>query len=438
MPPVQPAVQPQVMQQPVRPVVPPVAPRPVMPPVQPAVVQVEEIRPIQIEQNEILKPIQPVEDIVTPQPIVEEVIEQPIIQQQEFVQPQMQYEDEYEEIEVEEEVEEEVPGDSDGDDVDLLHAKYNANILIAEDNEINQKLIKHTLSSFGMNLMVVENGLLAFEQRKANNYDLIFMDIAMPVMDGVEATKQIKIYEEENNLPHVPIVAVTANALKGDREKFMSQGLDEYCTKPIKKDILAGMLNTFLPDKRVGAKPKIVKVLKKVIKRVPKARPANQQNFVNQPQVQAVQPTVQPIQQNFAQQQFAGQAYQAQPQNLGNVKDILLCKKSIIENKIFGGILSQMTQKLDIVSNASELINAIHNNAYKAIFVDYRSPGFDTISVREAVDDSRIRTGVDTKIILFVDPSKDDINILKNKFDEVVKSGINKSQLETMVQPYIG
>ena len=102
--------------------------------------------------------------------------------------------------------------------------------------------MKHTVKSFEMDLTIVGNGQLALEERKKQEFDIIFMDIAMPVMDGIEATKQIKLYEAESGLKHIPIVAVTANALKGDRERFMSQGLDEYCTKPIKKDILAGLI----------------------------------------------------------------------------------------------------------------------------------------------------------------------------------------------------
>jgi CheY-like chemotaxis protein len=75
------------------------------------------------------------------------------------------------------------------------------------------------------------------------------MDIQMPVMNGVEATHEILEYEEEEDLNHVPIVALTANALKGDRERFLAEGMDEYISKPIEMSELIYILNKFLRDK---------------------------------------------------------------------------------------------------------------------------------------------------------------------------------------------
>jgi signal transduction histidine kinase/CheY-like chemotaxis protein len=109
----------------------------------------------------------------------------------------------------------------------------NLNILVAEDNAINQKLIMAVLNNFGMSVTIANNGQEAIDLRQANDYDMIFMDIQMPVMGGVEATQKILEYEKQNNLPHIPIIALTANALAGDKEKYMSQGMDDYTTKPL-------------------------------------------------------------------------------------------------------------------------------------------------------------------------------------------------------------
>ena len=106
-------------------------------------------------------------------------------------------------------------------------------VLVAEDNPINQKLIKVVLQNLGLTVTLVENGKEAVEARKNHDYDLIFMDIQMPVMGGVEATHEILAYEKEHQLSHVPIVALTANALSGDREKYLKEGMDEYATKPL-------------------------------------------------------------------------------------------------------------------------------------------------------------------------------------------------------------
>lgn len=125
-------------------------------------------------------------------------------------------------------------------------SKFKANVLVAEDNVINQKLIRRTLEDLGLTITIANNGLEAFQKRKDEEFDLIFMDIQMPYLDGVEATKEILEYEEDYNQPHVPIIALTANALKGDKDKFISMGLDEYTPKPLIRKEIITLLNHFL------------------------------------------------------------------------------------------------------------------------------------------------------------------------------------------------
>ena len=106
-------------------------------------------------------------------------------------------------------------------------------ILVAEDNIVNQKLIIALLKNLGIDPVIVNNGAEAVEERKKGNYDMILMDVQMPVMGGIDATREILSYEEENALPHIPIIALTANALQGDREKYLKVGMDEYLSKPV-------------------------------------------------------------------------------------------------------------------------------------------------------------------------------------------------------------
>ncbi len=97
----------------------------------------------------------------------------------------------------------------------------NINALVVEDNPINRKMMKYTLKNIGINCDIAENGQIGFEMRKKKEYDVIFMDIQMPIMNGIEATKAILDYEEKNNLTHIPIIAVTANALNGIEKDFI-------------------------------------------------------------------------------------------------------------------------------------------------------------------------------------------------------------------------
>ncbi len=122
-------------------------------------------------------------------------------------------------------------------------------ILIAEDNLINQKLMEYTFSNLKIKPTIVENGKEALEERISNSYDIILMDVQMPVMDGVEATHKILEYEEQNSVPHVPIVALTANNLKGDRERLMGEGMDEFLPKPIELKRIESILKEYFPEK---------------------------------------------------------------------------------------------------------------------------------------------------------------------------------------------
>jgi signal transduction histidine kinase/DNA-binding response OmpR family regulator len=120
-----------------------------------------------------------------------------------------------------------------------LHRTYQ--VLLAEDNIINQKLANGLLDKLGCKIKTVNNGKEAFEAAKNNVYDIIFMDVQMPEMDGFEATGLIREWEKETG-KHTPIVAMTAHAMKGDREKCINAGMDDYMTKPISLKILSDTL----------------------------------------------------------------------------------------------------------------------------------------------------------------------------------------------------
>jgi CheY-like chemotaxis protein len=123
----------------------------------------------------------------------------------------------------------------------------NLHVLVAEDNSINRKLIKNVLNGFGIEVTLASNGEEAVHMRMQNDYDMIFMDIQMPVLGGIEATHQIIEYEEKNRKHHIPIVALTANALSGDREKYMDEGMDNYLSKPIDLERLNILLQEYFP-----------------------------------------------------------------------------------------------------------------------------------------------------------------------------------------------
>ncbi len=121
-----------------------------------------------------------------------------------------------------------------------------ARILLVEDNVINQKIALNLLNKIGYSADVVENGLAAVRVLETINYDLVLMDCLMPVMDGLEATGVIRDPNSPVCNHRVPIIAVTANVLDNDRECCLNAGMDDYLSKPLKKDVLSETLDRWL------------------------------------------------------------------------------------------------------------------------------------------------------------------------------------------------
>ena len=123
----------------------------------------------------------------------------------------------------------------------------NVRILVAEDNEVNRKVIVTLLKRKSFSVMAVENGRKAVEAVRTGDFNLILMDVQMPEMDGFEATAEIR--QTENESVHLPIIALTAHALKGDRERCLQAGMDDYLSKPIEPDQLFEMIETWTKAK---------------------------------------------------------------------------------------------------------------------------------------------------------------------------------------------
>ncbi|MGG3310433.1 PAS domain S-box protein [Paenibacillus lautus] len=123
-------------------------------------------------------------------------------------------------------------------------------ILIAEDNEVNQLVLKKMIEKLGYNSTTVQNGLEAVEALERYSYDIVFMDIQMPFMDGTEAVRVIKESASSEKEPY--IVAVTAHAIKGDREKYLGMGMDEYVSKPVSMNVISAIIDKFLAERNMS------------------------------------------------------------------------------------------------------------------------------------------------------------------------------------------
>ncbi|MEM8679734.1 MAG: response regulator, partial [Planctomycetota bacterium] len=119
-------------------------------------------------------------------------------------------------------------------------------ILLAEDNQVNQEFARRRLEKAGHSVLIVDNGRLAVDAWRSEAFDVVLMDVQMPEMDGFEATATIRSLERERgDQRHTPIIAMTANAMKGDRERCLTAGMDGYVSKPVKRDALFAEIKRF-------------------------------------------------------------------------------------------------------------------------------------------------------------------------------------------------
>ncbi len=129
-----------------------------------------------------------------------------------------------------------------------VQRQFKGHILVAEDNSANQELIKIILENFGLSYTVEADGLEALKRFQRQSFDMVLMDEQMPIMNGLEATEAILRFEREQNIPHTPIAAITANVIKGAKERGLAVGFDAFLGKPIVLKEIEQVFATFLEE----------------------------------------------------------------------------------------------------------------------------------------------------------------------------------------------
>jgi two-component system, sensor histidine kinase len=119
-------------------------------------------------------------------------------------------------------------------------------VLLAEDNPVNAMVAQAVLKKLGLTVELAEDGEQALKAFCTKQPDLVLLDCHMPIMDGLQAAEQMRLHEKTYNWKPTPLVALTANALQGDREKSLSCGMNEHLAKPFRDDQLAAILGRFL------------------------------------------------------------------------------------------------------------------------------------------------------------------------------------------------
>ncbi|MDD2356744.1 MAG: response regulator [Thiovulaceae bacterium] len=310
---------------------------------------------------------------------------------------------------------------------DEKSSKFAASALVAEDNVINQKLIKRTLEDLGLTVTLANNGLEAFQKRKSGKFDIVFMDIQMPVLDGVEATQEILDYEEDFDVPHIPIIALTANALKGDRERFLSHGLDEYTTKPLVRSEIVSILNQFLSDlivdtsndsEKIIADTEIEKISEEVLivsEIVEDSSDKEEKEIQNETQESAI------LEEKV---EMVPKAYKA---------DILLTKKNKIETKLFARVLEELRYTYEIAENVADMEEKLKHNRYKLALFDKELSGLDLADFASSIKefDSEIY------LVMMVDPASEAEETDALYVHEIIKNIVNKDLLRLVFEKFV-
>ena len=332
---------------------------------------------------------------------------------------------------------------------DAKTSKFDANILVAEDNIINQKLIKRTLEDLGLTVSIANNGLEAFQKRKDGNFDLIFMDIQMPFLDGVEATMEILDYEADYNQPHVPILALTANALKGDRERFLEAGLDEYTTKPLVRSEIVALLNHFLADFIVED----INIPKNASDVLPSKQQSQdfivdedindlpKQIVAQEAQAQKVQIQEEAIALEIETPQLEQEPKQTQVQPKTSKKsykaNILLAKKNSFESKLYAQILKALGYTFDSVGSSDALFEATKENVYKMVLFDKELEDLDLSKFSAHVKESSSRSNLESYLVLMNDTMTPENSNDALYVHELIKNIANKDLLRLICEKFI-
>jgi len=361
---------------------------------------------------------------------------------------------------------------------DEKNSRFAASVLVAEDNVINQKLIRRTLEDLGLTVTVANNGLEAFEKRKNGEYDLIFMDIQMPVLDGMEATQEILDFEEDYDQHHIPIIALTANALKGDRERFMAVGMDEYTTKPLVRSDIISLLNNFLSHKIIDLNivPKSAdELLSNVSEDEIELNTAEEETIHAEPleeqeSIESATPEdeleadadlleeeivpeeiesdelivdedeklvveekeVEDIENEKVTETLTPSTVQSIQESAYNA-DILLAKQNSLEMKLFTRILDDLGYTYVSVTNVEDLYDNIENKRYKVALFD---KGLASLNLKELSDIIREKNS-DTSLVMLVDPSVDNDQNDTLYVHEMIKNIINKDLLRLVFEKFI-
>ncbi|MGB3223717.1 MAG: response regulator [Desulforhopalus sp.] len=244
------------------------------------------------------------------------------------------------------------PSENNGLDDEQLSSRFlSAHVLVVEDNQTNQIVISGMLENIGCRIDMAENGLEAVDAMGKTSYDLVFMDCHMPHLDGYEATRRIRQNGDRSPCMHLPIIALTAHAMKGDQELCLAAGMDDYLSKPCSESQLKEMLKKWLPHKMKGTLASVCS--KDTPVPVGKKESGGTNNIVG------------------TKKQFD--------------LHVLVVEDSPINQEVAVGMLERLGCRVCLVSNGKEAVDQIAETKFDLIFMDCQMPIMDGYQATRAI-----------------------------------------------------
>jgi len=277
--------------------------------------------------------------------------------------------------------------------IEYMHSKFkDLHALVTEDNIINQKLIKRVLEDFGLQVSIAGNGKEALEkiEKEHDKYDIIFMDIQMPIMGGIEATKEIISFENDNSMKHIPIVALTANALQGDKEKYLNAGMDDYVSKPIEiKDIRNILEKYFIEKEELElSKTDIQKVKPKTNKALIK-KEVKKDDKTTQKDKKALQKSISEKFKNLNKRKKSlPLKAKAEKKSHSIVNDVLLYISTPLISKVYMIALHNLGHDVTCATSEKDFLDKLETGKYKYAIYDDKSFETQLSLVYELIEDS--------------------------------------------------
>jgi len=269
------------------------------------------------------------------------------------------------------------------------------NILVVDDNIVNQKLASKILQKMGHQVDIVENGQLGVDSVAAGAYDIVFMDCQMPVMDGYAAVGAIRERETKANLDRLPVVAMTANAMSGDREKCLAAGMDDYITKPFKPKDFKEAVATWIESGEGEAAEEAQPV---VLKKEPKPVPVVTTDGLT----------------------------------------VLVVDDNIVNQKLAAKILQKLGHSVDIVKNGREAVDRVGVKGYDIVFMDCQMPEMDGYTATRTIRGSEADGKRLPIVAMTANAMKGDReNCLEAGMDDYITKPFNSADFEKAIKSWV-